>query len=168
MTSTGNFNLAVNGFRESGRRAFYAMKKSSNVNVPIRIWLKIFQPIIEPILLYGSEVWDPLVNQGFENRHGEKSPQPADPEAQRRADTDTPGCPERTCCVSAVHTERQRQSNTSCYTVEHMKTFEQSSSHKFTANAKILTHSRQKCNMYLEQTVSVCSQQRGTLVPVTA
>lgn len=66
ITSTGNFNLAVDDLREKGRRAFYAIKKSSNINIPIRIWLKIFKSIIEPIILYGSEVWGPLANQDFE------------------------------------------------------------------------------------------------------
>lgn len=66
ITPTGNFNLAVNDLREKGRRAFYAIKKSSNINIPIRIWLKIFKSlIIEPIILYGSEVWGPLANQDF-------------------------------------------------------------------------------------------------------
>merc|ERR1712168_255401 len=63
---TGNFNLAVNELRDKGRRAFYAIKRSSNINLPVRVWLKIFQSIIEPIILYGSEVWGPLVNQDFE------------------------------------------------------------------------------------------------------
>ncbi len=34
--------------------------------MPIRIWLKIFQSVIEPIALYGSEVWGSLLNHEFE------------------------------------------------------------------------------------------------------
>ena len=46
-----------------GIRAFYTIKKSSNIDIPVRIWLKMFKSIIEPILLNGSEVWGPLINQ---------------------------------------------------------------------------------------------------------
>ena len=80
-TSTGNFNLAINDLRDKGRRAFYTIKKTSNIDIPIRIWLKIFKSITEPILLYGSEVWGPLVNQDFEK--WDKHP-------VERASTETP------------------------------------------------------------------------------
>jgi len=66
ISSTGNFNLTINDLKDKGRRAFYALKKSSIIDIPVRIWLKIFHSIIEPILLYGSEVWGPLTNQDFE------------------------------------------------------------------------------------------------------
>ena len=66
ITSTGNFNLAINDLRDKGRKAFYAIKKSSNIEIPVRIWLKIFNSIIEPIIMYGSEVWGPLGNQDFD------------------------------------------------------------------------------------------------------
>ncbi len=66
ITSTGHFNLAINDLKDKGRRACYAIKHSSNVDIPVRIWLKIFKSVIEPILLYGSEVWGPLVNQDFQ------------------------------------------------------------------------------------------------------
>ncbi len=46
--------------------AFYAIKKSIQIEIPIRIWLKIFQSVIEHIALYGSEVWGPLLNHEFE------------------------------------------------------------------------------------------------------
>ena len=35
--------------------------------IPILIWLKIFKSVIQPIALYGSEVWGPLANQEFSN-----------------------------------------------------------------------------------------------------
>lgn len=47
-----------------GWHAFYAIKKS--------IQIKIFQSVIEPIALYGSEVWGPLLNHEFEK--GTKNP----------------------------------------------------------------------------------------------
>ena len=67
ISSTGSFNLAVNELKEKARRAFYAIKKQVKMDIPIRIWLKIFKSIIEPIALYGSEVWGPLTKQDFTN-----------------------------------------------------------------------------------------------------
>ncbi len=52
--------------RERERRAFYAINKSIQIEIPIRIWIKIFKSVIEPIALYGSEVWGPLLNHEFE------------------------------------------------------------------------------------------------------
>ena len=56
----------MNDLKEKARRAFYAIKKSIQFDIPIRIWLKIFQTVIEPIALYGSEVWGPPMHNGFE------------------------------------------------------------------------------------------------------
>ncbi len=66
ISATGKLNLAVNELKEKARRAFYAIKKSIQIEIPIRIWLKIFQSVLEPIALYGSEVWGPLLNHEFE------------------------------------------------------------------------------------------------------
>jgi hypothetical protein len=55
----------VNDLRDKARRAFYAIKRNINFNKPIRIWLKIYESVIEPIALYGCEVWGPLTNQDF-------------------------------------------------------------------------------------------------------
>lgn len=49
--------MAVNELRDKAKRAFYAIKKSIQIELPVTTWLKIFQSIIEPIALYGSEVW---------------------------------------------------------------------------------------------------------------
>ncbi len=51
--------------------SFYAIKKSIQIEIPIRIWLKIFQSVIEPIALYGSEVWGPLLNHKFAHKFEE-------------------------------------------------------------------------------------------------
>ena len=56
----------MNDLKEKARRAFYAIKKSIQIDIPIRIWLKIFKSVIEPIALYGSEVWGPLTESGYE------------------------------------------------------------------------------------------------------
>ena len=61
ISASGNFNLAINTLKEKARRAMYALKtKLFNINIPIRIWTKIFDHVILPIALYGSEVWGPL------------------------------------------------------------------------------------------------------------
>jgi hypothetical protein len=62
ISTTGNFHKAVNYLREKARRAFYAMKRNIKFDIPIRIWLKIFESVKEPIALYGCEVWGPLIN----------------------------------------------------------------------------------------------------------
>jgi hypothetical protein len=36
-----------------------AIKKQIQIEIPIQIWLKQFDCVIEPIALYGSEVWGP-------------------------------------------------------------------------------------------------------------
>jgi hypothetical protein len=55
----------VNDLRDNARRAFYAIKGNIKFDIPIRIWLKILETVIEPIALYGCEVWGPLTNQRF-------------------------------------------------------------------------------------------------------
>ena len=66
ISPTGSFNPAVDELREKARRAFYAIKRQIYIQIPILIWLKLLQAIIEPILLYGSEVWGPQTNQLFD------------------------------------------------------------------------------------------------------
>ena len=41
------------------------IKRNIKIEIPIRIWLNIFQSVIEPIALYGSEVWGPISNNEF-------------------------------------------------------------------------------------------------------
>ena len=41
------------------------MKKQMQLEIPIKIWLKRIEYVIEPIALYGSEVWGPLAKQDF-------------------------------------------------------------------------------------------------------
>uniref|UniRef100_A0A9J8AFQ2 ribonuclease H n=1 Tax=Cyprinus carpio carpio TaxID=630221 RepID=A0A9J8AFQ2_CYPCA len=67
ITPTGNFTLAVNELKEKAQRAFYAIKRSIKIDIPIQIWLKLFKSVIEPIVLYGSEVWGPSIKFDFLN-----------------------------------------------------------------------------------------------------
>ncbi len=64
ITASGSFNMAVNALKEKAWRALNAIKrKFYNFQIPIKIWLKIFDSVIQPIALYGSEVWGPLNHQ---------------------------------------------------------------------------------------------------------
>lgn len=66
ISASGNFNMAVNALKEKARRTLYAIKmKLFKINIPIRIWTKIFDSVILPIALYGSEVWGPLNKLDF-------------------------------------------------------------------------------------------------------
>ncbi|XP_056588353.1 uncharacterized protein LOC130408891 [Triplophysa dalaica] len=67
ITTTGNFTLAVNELKEKAQRAFYAIKRSIKIDITIQIWLKLFKAVIEPIVLYGSEVWGPSIKFDFLN-----------------------------------------------------------------------------------------------------
>jgi hypothetical protein len=58
----------VNDLRDKARRAIYAIKRNIKFNTPIGIWLKILESVIEPIALYGCEVWSPLTNQDFKHQ----------------------------------------------------------------------------------------------------
>ena len=61
ISASGSFNLAINTLCNKARRALYAIKcKFGKTNIPARIWLKIYNFLITPIMLYGSEVWGPI------------------------------------------------------------------------------------------------------------
>lgn len=69
----GHRDLSVRGL-QSGRegpeweawRAFYAIKaRFGQLKLPIGTWIKLYHAIIKPILLYGSEIWGPILK--FEN-----------------------------------------------------------------------------------------------------
>uniref|UniRef100_A0A0E9PRA2 Uncharacterized protein n=1 Tax=Anguilla anguilla TaxID=7936 RepID=A0A0E9PRA2_ANGAN len=46
--------------RKSSKSTLCYKKKTSKIVITIKIWLKIFYSVIQPIALYGSEVWGPL------------------------------------------------------------------------------------------------------------
>ncbi|XP_036416784.1 deleted in malignant brain tumors 1 protein-like [Colossoma macropomum] len=61
VTASGSFSPAVNALKEKARRALYAIRRRFyNIDIPISIWCKVFDSVIQPIALYGSEVWGPL------------------------------------------------------------------------------------------------------------
>ncbi len=65
IISTGNFNLAVNALKAKALSVFYMIKNTIQHEILIQTWLKILKAIIEPIALYGSEIWGPLKTQDF-------------------------------------------------------------------------------------------------------
>ena len=53
ITASGSFNMAVNALKEKACRAIYAIKsKFYNINIPISIWCKLFDSIIQPIAVW--------------------------------------------------------------------------------------------------------------------
>ncbi len=64
----------MNELRDKACRAFYPIKYQCPIEIPIRILLKIVESVIEPIVLYGSEVWDPLTNPSQDLTRWEKHP----------------------------------------------------------------------------------------------
>ena len=58
----GNFTIARKNLSEQAQKALYALyRKLRNISIPIDLQLKLFDSLIEPILLYSCEIW------GFEN-----------------------------------------------------------------------------------------------------
>ena len=54
QSASGNFDLAVNALKEKAHRALYAIKRNFHeIQIPIKIWGKIFDSVIMPIALYG-------------------------------------------------------------------------------------------------------------------
>jgi hypothetical protein len=58
----GSFVDARKRLVEQAQKSLFTIyKKIRNQNIPIDLQLKLFDSLVEPIILYGSEVW------GFEN-----------------------------------------------------------------------------------------------------
>lgn len=54
ITASGSFSMAVNALKDKARRVMYAIqKKIQNIELPIKMWCKLFHTIIQPIALYG-------------------------------------------------------------------------------------------------------------------
>ena len=58
MNFNNTFAKAMKKQLDQGRRAQFSMLiKARNLDLPIDIQIKLFESIVCPILLYGSEVW---------------------------------------------------------------------------------------------------------------
>ncbi len=70
LTPTGNFNLAIKALLVKACRALHAIRtRLFKIDIPIRIWTKIFDSVILPIALYGSEIWGPTSNYRHKDWH---------------------------------------------------------------------------------------------------
>ena len=57
----------INDLTYKAKRAIYAMNSKMNLRfLSVNTLLKLFDSLICPILLYGSEVWEPYINQDNE------------------------------------------------------------------------------------------------------
>uniref|UniRef100_A0A3B1JC70 ribonuclease H n=1 Tax=Astyanax mexicanus TaxID=7994 RepID=A0A3B1JC70_ASTMX len=66
INASGSFSSAVNALKDKAHRAMYAIRrKFFNIDIPIPIWCKVFDSVIQPIALYGSEVWGPLSQHSY-------------------------------------------------------------------------------------------------------
>ena len=62
MKYNGSFVKAMSKLIDQARRALFAVyRRIKNQPIPVDLQLKLFGSLVEPILLYESEVW------GFEN-----------------------------------------------------------------------------------------------------
>ena len=77
LTASGSFTPAIENLYRKAQKALFHMKSSlHNSNFDPKVGLKIFDHLIKPILLYGSEVWGALstgtnakhMDHWFENR----------------------------------------------------------------------------------------------------
>ena len=57
--------MAVDELKEKVTGAFYALKRTIPYEISIRTWRKILDSVLNPIVFYGGEVWDPSSNQDF-------------------------------------------------------------------------------------------------------
>jgi len=67
ISASGKFDTAIKDLTDKARRAYYSIRKPLfKYNPPIKLWLKIFDSIIKPILLYGCEIWGPKFKLNYE------------------------------------------------------------------------------------------------------
>lgn len=65
---TGNLNLCKSMLKEKGRKAWFKIKKTFSLDNSCCVLEKLFDTLVVPILLYGSEVW------GISNNYKDSSP----------------------------------------------------------------------------------------------
>jgi hypothetical protein len=58
LNRTGNFNKAITKQAEKAKQAMYeVLKRGRTHNLSVECQLELFDKIVKPILLYGSEIW---------------------------------------------------------------------------------------------------------------
>ena len=64
INKKGSFSPTLTNLSCKARRAIYSMNSKINIRfLSIKSLIKLFDSLICPILLYGSEVWEPFLNQ---------------------------------------------------------------------------------------------------------
>ena len=64
INKKGSFSPALEDLSCKAKRAIYAMNSKMNLRfLSIKSQIKLFDSLVCPILLYGSEVWEPFINQ---------------------------------------------------------------------------------------------------------
>ena len=64
INKKGSFTAALDDLSCKAKRAIYAMNSKINIRfLSVKTLLRLFDSLICPILLYGSEVWEPFLNQ---------------------------------------------------------------------------------------------------------
>ena len=62
ISNTGSFLNATNSLYKKGLRALYSLYSSLDVRsdvANVRLFLKLFDSLVQPVLLYGCEIWGP-------------------------------------------------------------------------------------------------------------
>ncbi|CAJ0964997.1 unnamed protein product [Ranitomeya imitator] len=83
---SGSFKQAIETLKDKACKTFYAIRRNTyHLKPPVRVWLKIFDSIIAPILLDGSEVWGPhtvprLVKVKQKNQNHSEQPSQTQPD----------------------------------------------------------------------------------------
>ena len=57
LHSNGSFKLAVSALAEKALKAYFKVKTTIGLNVSCKLLEKLFDRLVLPILLYGSEIW---------------------------------------------------------------------------------------------------------------
>ena len=58
LNYNNSFNVAQKDLYDRGFRAMFALiKKGKNLNLPLDVMVDLFDSMVLPVLLYGSEIW---------------------------------------------------------------------------------------------------------------
>ena len=57
ISYTGNLNLCKTNLMEKGRKAWFKIKKTLSLDNSCSVLEKLFDTLVAPVILYGSEVW---------------------------------------------------------------------------------------------------------------
>ena len=72
MKFNGNFDLAISSLADKARKALFKIKRVIGLNNPCKLLEKLFDTMVVPILLYGSEIWGLLKTNHKESDPYEK------------------------------------------------------------------------------------------------